>query len=92
MADSFSRLPKEDDVLPIESHFGFAENFGSDALDDDVFPVSYFLTDEEQQKDKTLLEWLKHGHHGTTIFLGGEKSIELITWKDKIVIPSALED
>ena len=34
----------------------------------------------------------RKGHCGTTTFLGGDKSIELVTWKGKIMIPSGLEN
>ena len=50
------------------------------------------LIDEEQQKDKKLLEKLQKGHYGITSFLGGEKTIDLVTWKEKIVIPSRFEN
>ena len=92
VADSLSRLPREGDFLPVETNFHFQENFGNDELDDDIFPVSYSLIDKEQQKDKKLLAKLKLGHYGITSFLGGDKTVNLVTWKEKIVIPSSLEN
>ena len=92
VADSLSRLPREGDTLPIETNLHFQENFGNDELDDDIFPVSYSLIDKEQQKDKKLLAKLKLGHYGITSFLGGDKTVNLVTWKEKIVIPSSPED
>jgi len=73
-----------------------SESYCVDKLEDDTFPLTFKFIDKYQRKDSTLMGKLKssinknNGYH-TESFRGGGKSIELICYNKKIVIPTALQ-
>ena len=73
-----------------------AECLGLDTseLPTDAFPLTYSTILREQQKDKDLLAKLKANTNPRlqlTTYRGGGKIHSLITFDDKIVIPSSLQ-
>ena len=95
VADSLSRLERAPDISSCDTMCECAECFGDDVtpdIEDSTCPLSYTHIDELQQQDDELLAALKKGKHSVTAFHGGEKSIDLITYKEKIVVPEALRD
>ena len=72
-----------------------SESYCVDKLEADTFPLTFKFIDKYQRKDSTLMGKLKssinknNGYH-TESFRGGGKSIELICYNSKIVIPTAL--
>ena len=61
-------------------------------LSEDSFPLTYKLIAQEQQKDKSLLKLLKEdSQYDVTQFHGGGKAYSLIIFKNKIVLPSSLQ-
>jgi len=57
-----------------------------------VYPLSYAEISEEQRKDDELQErYLRLGTHQKKTFVTSNKSFELITKRDKIVLPKTLQ-
>eukprot|EP00957_Ditylum_brightwellii_P203602 15335399-Ditylum_brightwellii.AAC.1 len=70
-----------------------AEYYGTDALDDGVYPLQFKLLQAEQQKDKQFLEKARTSaaNYQVKDFLGGGKKHQLICLNDKIVVPKSLQ-
>jgi len=66
--------------------YEMAEAFTLD-IEPEVFPLRYSIIDTVHQKDKEILQKLEKGEYKITKFFGGEKSIDLITQNEKIVVP-----
>ena len=64
-----------------------------DDLPSDTFPITYQLINHEQNKDKTLLATAKGVKHYTLKeFHGGDRSPQLLCYKNRIVIPKGLQN
>ena len=64
-----------------------------DDLPSDAFLITYQLINREQNNDKTLLATIKNGAKifSLKVFHGGGRSSRLLCYKDRIVIPKALQ-
>ena len=64
-----------------------------DDLPSDAFPITYQLINHEQNKNKTLLATAEGAKHYTLKeFHGGNRSPQLLCYKNRIVIPKGLEN
>ena len=64
-----------------------------DDLPSDAFPSTYQLINHEQNKDKTLLTTAKGAkHYMLKKFHGGDRSPQLLCYKNMIVIPKGLQN
>ena len=75
-----------------------AECFASNKkqVEKNILPLDYNLIDEHQQVDSSVLKCLQNGVYFTSTFhCGGNsdriKSIDLVTYNGKIVIPQTLQ-
>ena len=72
VANALSRL----DILD-QNELSTIDCYGleKDDLPEDAFPITYYLLNREQQKDKSLLERAQtHRHFSLKVFYGGKKS------------------
>ena len=95
-ADAMSRMEQLHEPME-EAHFSEehrAELYAAEPLPDDVYPLSYAVIGQEQRADKQILKILKKDNSPYAIkaFTGGGKTRDLICYKDKIVIPTTLQD
>ena len=60
-------------------------------LPEGTFPLSFNLIDRYQQEDPFLTEKLKSVEYKKRYFCGGRSTIDIITYKDKIVTPQKLQ-
>ncbi len=95
VADALSRLdimetPFEDTQ---ESFLGLMDCFAKIVEDDDFHPLNYKQLRIAQEKDKKLMKILKmdETHYVLKTFQTAGKSVELICYKDKIIIPERLQ-
>ena len=58
---------------------------------DGMFLLYFKLIDRYQWEDSFLTEKLKYATYQKGYFRGGRNTIELVTYKDKIVIPHKLQ-
>ena len=64
-----------------------------DDLPSNAFPITYQLINHEQNKDKTLLATAKGAkHYMLKEFHGGNRSPQLLCYKNRIVIPKGLQN
>ena len=64
-----------------------------DDLPSDAFLITYQLINHEQKKDKTLLTTTKGAkHYMLKEFHGGNRSPQLLSYKNRIVIPKGLQN
>ena len=64
-----------------------------DDLPSDAFPITYQLINHEQNKEKTLLTTTKGvKHYMLKEFHGGNRSPQLLCYKNRIVIPKGLQN
>ena len=62
-------------------------------LPSDAFPITYQLINHEQNKDKTLLATTKGAkHYMLKEFHGGNRSPQLLCYKNRIMIPKGLQN
>ena len=92
VADILSRAHTNPTVETAYTLQEYAARFDVNELTDNQFPLQYSLIDKAQQKDHKILKNLQKGIYSTDTFSGGEKSLQLITYKRKIVIPADLKD
>ena len=92
IADVLSRL----DLVSLPSNIqDLANCYGldKDDLPSDAFPITYQLINHEQNKDKTLLTTAKGAKHYTLEeFHGGNRSPQLLCYKNRIMIPKGLQN
>lgn len=96
VADALSRLdmlPNTPNIQKHEEHllFSMSENYASDDLPSDAFPLQYKYIEKFQLKDKPLLKNLEQGKYTRTPFHGGGTTRNLICYNGKIVVPSRLQ-
>ena len=60
-------------------------------LPEGTFPLSFNLIDRYQREDPFLTEKLKCVEYKKGYFCGGRSTIDIITYKDKIVTPQKLQ-
>ena len=64
-----------------------------DDLPSNAFPITYKLINHEQNKDKTLLTTAKGvKHYMLKEFHGGDRSPQLLCYKNRIMIPKGLQN
>ena len=68
------------------------ELYNIDGLQYFTFPLSFNLIDRCKWEDPFLLEKIKCRKYQNGYFCGGHNTLELIKYKDKIVIPQKLQD
>ena len=92
VADALSRL----DLVSLPSNVqDLANCYGldKDDLPSDAFPITYQLINHEQNKDKTLIATAKGAkHYMLKEFHGGDRSPQLLCYKNRIVIPKGLQN
>ena len=92
VADALSRLH----LVSLPSHIQDLTNcygLDKDDLPSDTFLITYQLINHEQNKDKTLLATTKGAKHYTLKeFHGGNRSPQLLCYKNRIVIPKGLQN
>jgi len=93
VADALSRLDLDDDVRPLEIN-QYAELFASEDDDGpDVYPLRYSRVYDEQQKDEELQKrYFDSELYEKKPFKAGDKTYDLITREDKIVLPKSLQE
>ena len=98
VADALSRLDIEDnETSPPDSLeqllLSNMECFASDIkLPSTVYPVSFQLIHQQQQLDNELMNLTNtKPEYQTKEFRGGGRSVSLICYKDKIVVPKSLQ-
>jgi hypothetical protein len=103
VADALSRLGLLDNISiedRIQSdhtnHTILAECYGYDKhetkyLSNKFTPVNFTLIHKYQHQDQTILNKLNNGQYHLQAFVGGELSIELISYQNKIVVPRKLQ-
>ena len=92
VADTLNRL----DMISSPSNVqDIADCYGlnKDDLLSNAFPITHQLINHEQNKDKTLLATAKGAKHYTLKeFHGGNRSPQLLCYKNRIVIPKGLQN
>ena len=92
VADVLSRL----DLVSLPSNGqDLANCYGldKDDLPSNAFPITYQLINHEQNKDKTLIATAKGAkHYMLKEFHGGDRSPQLLCYKNRIVIPKGLQN
>ena len=92
VADALSRL----DLVSLPSNVqDLANCYGldKDDLPSDAFLITYQLINHEQNKDKTLIATAKGAkHYMLKEFHGGDRSPQLLCYKNRIVIPKGLQN
>jgi Integrase zinc binding domain len=98
VADALGRLPIATDNtdMDISDLYYLADHFGLEDSDllDDIYPLHYQLIQKYQKTDKPLLKKFKQKapNYHLQSFRGSGKTRNLICYKDKIVIPTALQN
>ena len=90
VADALSRIDTDDHSSVADTQF---DSLATHELPPETFPLTYKTISEKQNLDASLLQAIrdKTPHYAITIFRGGGKTRELITFKGKIVIPETLQ-
>ena len=92
VANVLSRLSlvsSPSDVQDLANCYGLDK----DDLPSDAFPITYQLINHKQNKDKTLLATAKGvKHYMLKEFHGGDRSPQLLCYKNRIVIPKGLQN
>jgi len=97
VAGALSRLETTDETKPLSemNQQELAEVFAIDKADfpTDASPISYRVLAQHQNKYKSLLSKIKtkQPNYAIQAYHGGGRSQDLITFKDKIVVPSSLQ-
>ena len=94
-ADALSRLPNNGNQETTHEKTyttkTISELYNIKELPEGMFPLSFNLIDRYQREDPFLIEKLKCAEFTKDSFRGGRNTIDLITHKDKIVIPQKLQ-
>jgi hypothetical protein len=88
VADTLSHLEMTSDMKSLDMADCYDLHY--DDLPDDAFPISYTFIDCKQKKDKTLLKQAQTHSYSLKKFHGGNATVRLLCFKDKIVIPTSL--
>jgi hypothetical protein len=99
VADALSRLDINNNEISSKTlsetlAMDNAKLFGEDTLEQHIFSVNLKLIQQEQQKDKQLLQTVKldkNNQFQLKNFRGGGNLCSLICYKDKIVVPKVLQ-
>ena len=89
VADALSRLDLTEEDINTEN-LDVVLNF-EEELPKDSFPLTYSRIAREQRKDKATTDALAAKTYTVKTFCGGDKQWDLAIFKDKIVIPKALQ-
>ena len=68
-----------------------SELYDIEELPEGAFPLSFKLIDRYQREEPFLTEKINSAEYQKGSFCGGWNTIELVTYKDKIVIPQKLQ-
>ncbi len=90
VADALSRLDLTEEDINTE-FFNEVGNF-EEELPKNSFPLTYSRIARRQRKDKATADALALKTYTVNTFHGGDKQWDLATYKDKIVIPKALQN
>lgn len=90
VADALSRIESIDTIDPDNQQF---ESLVTNEVHQETFPLTYKNISIQQNSDESLLQKIrdKAPHYKINIYRGGGKARELITFKNKIVIPQSLQ-
>ena len=95
VADALTRLPISTSTSNMDLNY-LADHYGlhDSDLPDDIYPLQYKLIQKCQKTDKLLIKNLKRKapNYHLKSFHGGGKIRNLICFKDKIVIPTILQE
>ena len=97
IADPLNWLETTDEIKSLSeiNHKEVTKDFAVEKVDlpTDASPLSYRVLTQHQNKDKYLLSNVKTNQPNYAIqaYHGGSRSQDLITFKDKIVVPSSLK-
>ena len=96
VADALSRLPlhEQPQATSLEAFYIIFDSYETDKEEHmDSHPLTYNQLNKAQQKDKNILKILKMENtmYHLKDFHGGGKTLSLICFKDKIVVPTLLQ-
>ena len=74
--------------------YTLAALYGSEELNEEIYPLKFKLIQVEQQKDRKLLELARtsNAHYQVKDFLRDRKKHQLICLNNKIVVPTSLQN